>query len=273
MKKLTTLFLGLSVAVGFTNANIDPQADQDAFINYFKKANPNVALEDYSIGAYALDEINRGQFEDILSGIAPYEEAVERGGEEFADLGLGKCAALADPAAARVKHPYFDEAQGKVITLEMTIAKCYNEVTGKKLAKNKGRIARLSAWISDQAAGEKINVKVESDAAKAAYQKGKAVFYAKRGEFNLSCADCHVYNHGKKARADVLSPALGHTTHLPMYRAKWGGLGTLHRRYGGCMKNMRAKPYASHGEEFANLEFYQARMNNGFEITADRYRK
>ena len=38
MKKLTTLFLGLSVAVGFTNANIDPQADQDAFINYFKKA-------------------------------------------------------------------------------------------------------------------------------------------------------------------------------------------------------------------------------------------
>jgi len=37
MKKLTTLFLGLSVAVGFTNANIDPQADQDAFINYFKK--------------------------------------------------------------------------------------------------------------------------------------------------------------------------------------------------------------------------------------------
>jgi sulfur-oxidizing protein SoxA len=58
-----------------------------------------------------------------------------------------------------------------------------------------------------------------------------------------------------------------------MYRAKWGGLGTLHRRYGGCMKNMRAKPYKSHGEEFANLEFYQARMNNGFEITADRYRK
>jgi hypothetical protein len=68
MKKLTTLFLGLSVAVGFTNANIDPQADQDAFINYFKKANPNVALEDYSVGAYALDEVNRGQFEDILSG-------------------------------------------------------------------------------------------------------------------------------------------------------------------------------------------------------------
>jgi len=29
-------------------------------------------------------------------------------------------------------------------------------VTGKKIAKNKGRIARLSAWISDQAAGERI---------------------------------------------------------------------------------------------------------------------
>ena len=78
---------------------------------------------------------------------------------------------------------------------------------------------------------------------------------------------------GKKARADILSPALGHTTHVPMYRAKWGGIGTLHRRYGGCLKNMRAKPLMAQSEEFRNMEFYHQAMSNGLEITADRYRK
>lgn len=261
--------LGLLVSV----ASADVASDQKAFINHFKTILPGVEFADYTNGVYAIDQGSREQFEEILDGIPPYEEAVEKGGKEYLKFGLNKCASLKDPAAARVKHPYFDEATQQVVTLESTIKKCYQQQTGKKLGSKKGKIARISAWISDQAAGQKINVKVESTGAKAAYEKGKAFFYAKRGQFNMSCADCHVYNAGKKARADILSPALGHTTHLPMYRAKWAGMGTLHCRYGGCLKNMRAKPLKAQTEAFRNMEFFHQAMSNGLEITADRYRK
>jgi len=271
MKKLITTVAGLGLLVNVASADV--ASDQKAFINHFKTILPNVEFADYTNGVYAVDQGSKEQFEEILDGIPPYEEAVEKGGKEYLKFGLNKCTSLKNPAVARVKHPYFNEATQQVVTLESAIKKCYQQQTGKKLGSKKGKIARISAWISDQAAGQKVNVKVESIGARVAYEKGKTFFYAKRGQLNMSCADCHVYNAGKKARADILSPALGHTTHIPMYRAKWADMGTLHRRYGGCLKNMRAKPLKAQSEAFRNLEFFHQAMSNGLEITADRYRK
>jgi sulfur-oxidizing protein SoxA len=271
MKKLITTVAGVVFLVGAASADV--ASDQKAFIGHFKSILPNIEFADYTNGVYAVDEGSREQFEEILDGIPPYEDSVEKGGEEYLKFGLNKCASLADPAAARIKHPYYDDATNAVVTLEGAIQKCYNQQTGKKIGTMKGKIARISAWISDQAAGEKINVIVESKGAKAAYERGKSFAYAKRGQFNMSCADCHVYNAGKKARADILSPMLGHATHVPMYRAKWSGLGTLHRRFGGCLKNMRAKPIMAQKEVYRDLEFYVQAMSNGLEITDARYRK
>ncbi len=271
MKKIITTVVGIGFLVGAASADV--ASDQKAFIDHFKSIQPNVEFADYTNGVYAYDAGSRDQFEEILDGIPPYEDAVEKGGLEFVKFGLNKCDALKDPAAARVKHPYFDEATQKVVTLEGVMKACYLKQTGKKLGSKKGKIARMSAWISDQAAGEKVNVKVDTAGAQAAYDEGKAFFYGKRGQFNMSCADCHVYYAGKKARADILSPALGHTTHVPMYRAKWGGMGTLQRRYGGCLKNMRAKPISAQSETMNNLEYFHQAMSNDLEITADRYRK
>ncbi|MCS5588416.1 MAG: sulfur oxidation c-type cytochrome SoxA [Candidatus Thioglobus sp.] len=273
MKKLLTAVVSLGLMVGTVSAGTDVDADRKAFVAHFKSILPQVEFADYTNGVYAIDEGSREQFEEILDGIPPYEEAVEKGEAEFEKFGMGNCKEFSDLSTARLNYPYFDDAAGTVITLENTIRKCYNEQTGKKMPTMKGKITRISSYISDQAAGGKINVKVESDGAKAAYEKGKAFFFAKRGQFNMSCADCHVYNAGMKARADILSPALGHTTHVPMYRAKWGGLGTLHRRYGGCLKNMRAKPLFAQSEEYRNMEFYHQAMSNGLEITDARYRK
>lgn len=273
MKKLITAVVSIGLMVGTVSAGTDVDADRKAFVAHFKSIKPNVEFAEYTNGVYAYDAGSRDQFEEIIDGIPPYEAAVEKGEVEFEKFGMGNCKEFKDLSTARLNYPYFDDAAGTVVTIEGDIRKCYNEQTGKKMPTMKGKITRISAYISDQAAGGIINVKVESDAAKAAYEKGKSFFYAKRGQFNMSCADCHVYNAGMKARADILSPALGHTTHVPMYRAKWGGLGTLHRRYGGCLKNMRAKPLYAQSVEYRNMEFYHQAMSNGLEITADRYRK
>ena len=76
----------------------------------------------------------------------------------------------------------------------------------------------------------------------------------------------------------MLSPSYGHTTHFPVFRNKWSkktgdGLGTLHRRYGGCNKQVRAKPFKAQGKEYRNLEFFHAAMSNGLEINAPGFRE
>jgi sulfur-oxidizing protein SoxA len=74
-------------------------------------------------------------------------------------------------------------------------------------------------------------------------------------------------------RADTLSPALGHATHFPVYRLKWSGLGTLHRRYGGCNKQVRALPFKAQSDEYKALEYFHTYMSNGIEVNAPSTRK
>ena len=122
--------------------------------------------------------------------------------------------------------------------------------------------------------GNKIDVEIPDDPrALAAYEMGKKHFYTKRGQLNFACADCHIVSAGLKLRSEVLSPALGHITHFPVYRAKWGELGTIHRRYAGCNKQVRAKPFKAQGEEYRNLEYFHTYMSNGIEINGPGARK
>ncbi len=106
-----------------------------------------------------------------------------------------------------------------------------------------------------------------------AYENGKKMYFTKVGQLNFSCADCHVYQTGTKLRADIPSPAIGHTTHFPVYRSSAGRLVTLHERFAGCLNRVRAKPYKAQGEEYRNLEYFITYMSNGLEINGPGSRK
>jgi len=139
--------------------------------------------------------------------------------------------------------------------------------------------------------GQKTNVKIDPSAkSMAIYEQGKRHFYAKRGQLNFSCADCHVYNHGMMARGNLLSPALGHTSHFPVWRRSWAkktaakkgksgpfdGFGTIQRRYGGCNKQVRSKPLKKKGgqhPEYVALEYFHTYMSNGIKINGPAVRQ
>ena len=89
----------------------------------------------------------------------------------------------------------------------------------------------------------------------------------------LACADCHVANSGGYIRSDLLSPALGNLSHFPVYRLKWQGLGTPHRRFGGCNKQVRAKPLKPQSDSYKALELYQAYMNTGVPLKVPSQRQ
>ena len=278
MKKLLTVTLVLGLFGSFTlPAQASPEQDLKVFRDYFTKRFPNTPVNDFINGVYSIDAASREQWEEIEE-FPPYELNIEKGETLFnTPFANGKSYAdCFDNGGIGIAHryPFFDQESGQVITLEGSINAC-RAVNGEQpLGWSKGAIADISAYMHYTSRGQVINVVVPDDpAAMAAYERGKNHFYAKRGQLNMACADCHVYYSGNKIRADLLSPALGQTSGFPVYRSKWGGLGTLHRRYGGCNKQVRAKPHKSQSDEYKALQYFHTYMSNGLEINGPSARK
>jgi sulfur-oxidizing protein SoxA len=279
MKKLFAAMLSVGMTLTAVSAIASPAGDLDALKTYFQKRFPDKDLNDFVNGPYALNADKRINWEGIEE-FPPYEDLVEAGGETWAKpFANGKSFATCfgdDPSAVRVKYPRWDSKSKAVVTLEGAINKCLKDNGEKPFNWKKGKLAHESAYLGFEARGQKVDVKIPEEAMDA-YNSGKQFFYAKRGQLNLACADCHVYNAGNFARGNVLSPLYGQVTHFPVWRGKWDkkndGFGTLHRRYGGCMKQVRAKPLKAQGKTFRNLELFHQAMSNGLEINAPGYRE
>ncbi|MBW7469789.1 sulfur oxidation c-type cytochrome SoxA [Marinobacter sp. F4218] len=268
--KVILVALGAALAVPAAMAGSTPEEDRKEAVEYFKQMFPDVPYEEYVNGQYALDEDRRSQWES-LQDFPPYEFAVAEGKEMFeTPFANGKTYASCfenDGIGVRQNYPYFDEKNNEVITLELAINRCREANGEQPLKYKKGNIASISAYMASTSQGKKFNIKVQDSAeAQAAYQAGKEFYYSRRGQLNFSCASCHVQNPGNWIRADLLSPALGQPSNFPVHRSKWGELGTLHRRFAGCNRNVRAEPLPAQSTEYRNLEFFLTYMSNGLPV-------
>ena len=252
-----------------------PAEDLKVYRDYFTKRFPGVALQEFANGVYSIDEASRQSWEAIEE-FAPYEPMIEDGealwNTPFAN-GKGYAECFPEGPAQRKNYPYWDVKRAMVITLPLAINECRQANGEQPLKYKKGPITRLLAYLSYESRGQTTDVRIPDAAALAAYNAGKAFYFARRGQLNFSCAHCHFESAGQRVRSDVLSPALGHTTGWPVYRSKWGELGTLHRRFTGCNKQVRAKPFKAQGEEYRNLEYFLTHMSNGIDINGPSARK
>jgi sulfur-oxidizing protein SoxA len=260
-----------------------PQDDLKEFRAYYYKKFPGIKLQDYADGIYGISKERRGEWES-MEEFPPYEPGVEIGKQLFEKYNVGKCFKNGG-IGIRQNYPWFNTKTGEVHTLEADIMKKNGvDVKAEKIGFKKGKLAAISAYMGYTSRGKKLNVVIPNDErALAIYNRGKHHFYAKRGQLNMACADCHMYNSGMLARSNLLSPALGHVSHFPVYRKKWesspggnpalAGFGTLQRRYGGCNKQVRAKPFKAQGEEYTALEFFESYMSNGIMVNAPGVRE
>jgi len=167
-------------------------------------------------------------------------------------------------------YPRFHEGVGKVISLEQQINLCRETAMGAEPYKWESRdMLGITAYIRMQSRGQRVNVTVDGPAA-ASFERGKALYYTRVGQLDMSCAHCHEDNYGNYVRADMLSQ--GHINGFPTYRLKWNGVGSTHRRFRGCMKNIRATPLAYGHDDYVALELYLAWRGNGLKVEAPSYR-
>lgn len=274
MKKIMTalMILGFTFALPM-GAHASPESDLKDFQGYFKKKFPNVKFEEFSNGLYALPgaEDRRAEWQGLMD-FPPFELELSKG-KKFWDKNDLKSCFKNDGKNIAQGFPYWDAKKKKVITLEGAINDC---LASKKMDKikdvKKGLMAEVAAYMKSLSAGQKVNLDLSDPGMQAIYEKGKKFYWAKRGQLNFSCADCHVKNAGKFVGGNILSAGLGHGTGFPAYRSKWGGLGTLHRRYGGCNKQVRAKDLKAQGPEYTALEVYETYMATGLPLVAPSQR-
>jgi L-cysteine S-thiosulfotransferase len=249
----------------------NPAADQKAFQTYFTKKFPKVKYEDFVNGPYSMDEGLHKQWEE-KEQFPPYEFAVETGKEMFStQFKNGKT--YADCFAnkgigVRQNYPYFDETEGKVVTLELALNRCRQANGEAPYNYLKDEMASLTAYMAFTSRGQKMDIKIPNDSrALEAYENGKRYFYTRRGQLNFSCATCHVQSPGERIRSEVLAPALGIMNAMPIYRSEWSGMGTTSRRLATCNSQTRAVPLEPQSDEYRDVEYFLSYVANGLPIS------
>jgi sulfur-oxidizing protein SoxA len=187
----------------------------------------------------------------VLEGGALWSRKAGGAGRACADC-HGDARASMKGVAAR--HPAFDAARGRPVSLEQRINACRVErQQAPALAYESRELLALSAYVARQSRG--LPIDVASDARTQPFlDAGRALWERRQGQLNLACRQCHEDNWGRRLAGSVIPQA--HPTGYPLYRLEWQALGSLQRRLRNCLVGMRAEPYEYGDPALVDLELF-----------------
>jgi sulfur-oxidizing protein SoxA len=169
------------------------------------------------------------------------------------------------------RYPQIDAESGKLVNLEGRINLCRGRRMGAEpLRYESDEMLALTAYIALQSRGTPIGVSIAGPA-RAHFGAGEAAYRLRRGQMNLSCAQCHEENWGKRLLSETISQ--GQPNAYPAYRLEWQTLGSLERRLRACLSGIRAEmlPYGS--PEYLDLELYLAWRAQGLPVETPGVRR
>jgi sulfur-oxidizing protein SoxA len=168
------------------------------------------------------------------------------------DLGLG--AGKVKGAAAQL--PRYFEDTGKVMDVESRLVHCMVNLQGFKATdfsaatvysgegQKASAVEDLVAWIYDESRDAVVSVPQGHAGERAAYARGRQIFYFKGGTHDFSCASCHGED-GRRIRLQDLpnlskaGPAREAFTQWPAYRVSQGAVRTMQWRLYDCFRQQR----------------------------------
>ena len=202
---------------------------------------------------------------------------VERGEKSWNDSTSGSsCASCHGDASASMRgvaarYPAFDATSGTVLDLEARINDC--RVRRQKqhtLARESDDLLGLTAYLALQSRGLAVAPRIDGPAG-AAFDRGRAFYSQRHGQMNLSCAQCHDQNWGKRLYAETLSQ--GHGNAFPAYKLEWQTLGSLQRRIRACLFGIRAEMPPAGVSELTDVELFLAWRAQGLPLEAPGVRR
>ena len=279
MKTITTTILAgglMALSLGFAAVAHEPvkelvinSEEGPIRVTVEAKGQPGSPLETvYSGWVFRSEETQALEMDDFDNpGMIFVEQAWEAWNTPEGTAGKSCADCHGDPGSMkglRAVLPRWDDKEGRIMTLEDYINRSRVKYMGAKEWKyGGGQLTSMVALISMQSRGMPVNVSNEGKA-REAWELGKKLYYTRVGQLDMSCANCHEDNYGKYIRADHLSQ--GQINGFPAYRLKNAKLNSVHGRFKGCMKNIRATPYKVGSDEFRALELYVAWRGNGLSV-------
>lgn len=174
-------------------------------------------------------------------------------------------------AGAATTYPKVDPDTGALLNLEGRINQCRMEhQDAEPWPYESDELLSITAYVAEQSKGMAIHIAVD-DTNRAFAEQGRDYFLTRRGQFNLSCQQCHTENWGKQLRGDTISQ--GHGNGFPAYRLEWQSLGSLQRRLRDCDIGVRAEPLPYGDPTYIAVELYLATRANGLEIETPAVRR
>ena len=187
----------------------------------------------------------------VLEGGALWTRKTGAAGRACADC-HGDARATMKGVAAR--HPSFDAARGRLVSLEQRISFCRTDRQGAPpLAYESRELLALAAYVARQSRGLPIEIAIDQRT-QPFLDAGRTTYHRRQGQLNLACSQCHDANWGRQLAGNVIPQA--HPTGYPLYRLEWQGLGSLQRRLRNCLVGIRAEPYEYGAPELVQLELY-----------------
>jgi len=165
---------------------------------------------------------------------------------------------------AATTFPRFSQQAGKVITLADQVNQCRTgALKASSLKSESADLLALEAYIALQSRGMPVTPATDKETRQAA-ERGRKLFTTRIGQLNLSCAQCHDNNAGKRLAGAPIPQ--GHANAYPIYRLEWQGVGSLQRRLRNCMSGVRAEvpPYGA--PDLVDLEAYLALRAQGMPL-------
>ncbi len=162
------------------------------------------------------------------------------------------------------RYPAWDRSSEAPIDLTGRIAQCRVELQGAPpLAREAPGMLALSAYVGLQSRGQAISPPADLRLA-VAMEQGASLWRERRGQLDLSCAQCHDDNAGRRLAGSTIPQA--HSTGYPLYRLEWQAVGSLQRRLRGCMTGVRAEPFAYGAPEYIAIELFLMNRAAGLAI-------
>ena len=164
------------------------------------------------------------------------------------------------------KYPRYFSAYGRVMSIEDFLTVHAPEKTGNEMLAQSPAHLAMAILIKMQSNGMPVSIDVTSPEARAAYERGRALYHQRVGRRNHACADCHDADRGagRFAGGRVLSLAQnGMTKHFPVWftipRTTW----SIRTRFQFCMLPLGTNYLAADAPEYADLELYLTAFDNG----------
>ncbi|MBC8268937.1 MAG: sulfur oxidation c-type cytochrome SoxA [Rhodospirillaceae bacterium] len=169
------------------------------------------------------------------------------------------CASCHEDPASDMKgvgatYPKYDEILKKPITLSQFINRERREKMGaKEWNWESKQLLGLSAYIMLQSRGMPYTLVIDGPM-EPFFKQGRELYFTRSGQFDMACKYCHTDYADTLLRGNRLSNGLANG--FPTYRLGAQRLVSLHNRFMGCEKRLRAQPYKAQSDEYINLELY-----------------